>query len=228
MSRLLNALRPQKSTPARRRIRKEGKKMFTAEFNDYQRERAHMRAYRSAFIAWIKLVGILRWLPIMIVAVCFSVAANGQQYYFVDCSGTNPNDFATIDSALAVAGPGSIALVTGTCTENVAINNAWNLNVGAWNGQTANIAGNVSVLGSNSVFHYGLNVSNPAKDAFDINSSHAVTLEACTGKGGLSNGLNGRCCMDRARAELSHFAVCLTRRYLDGGQSLDGPRRAFD
>jgi len=95
--------------------------MFTPGINGIHEERSHVRAYQSALIVWIRLIGILRWLPVMIVATCFSVAARGQQNYLVDCSGANPNDFPTISSALAVAGPGSIVLVTGTCTENVTI-----------------------------------------------------------------------------------------------------------
>jgi len=164
--------------------------MFTPGINGIHEERSHVRAYQSALIVWIRLIGILRWLPVMIVATCFSVAARGQQNYLVDCSGANPNDFPTISSALAVAGPGSIVLVTGTCTENVTIWSGFNLNIGAWYGQTANIVGNVSINNSDSVFLYGLNVTNPAGDSFDVNNSHAVILDTCTGNGSLSYGLS--------------------------------------
>lgn len=127
--------------------------------------------------------------------VLFSMSAVGtaayaQSYYYVDCSGTNPNDFPTIGSALAVAGPNSYVIVTGTCNENVAINNAWNLNVGAAFGQTANITGGVTVTGSNSVFLYGLNVTNPSGDAFNVTSSHNVTLWTCTANGNQGGGLS--------------------------------------
>jgi hypothetical protein len=118
-----------------------------------------------------------------------ATAAHAQSYYFVDCSGTNPNDYSTIGAALAVAGPNSYVIVTGTCNENVAISNAWNLNLGAAYGQTAKITGNVSVTGSNSVFLYGLNVTNSSGDAFDITSSHNVTLWTCTASGNHGSGL---------------------------------------
>jgi hypothetical protein len=72
----------------------------------------------------------------------------------------------------------------------VAINSALNLNIGAWYGQTASINGNVSIFGSSSVFLYGLNVTNPSGDGFDITSSHAVTLDTCTGNGNLLFGLS--------------------------------------
>ncbi len=131
-------------------------------------------------------------LPLLVLSACLTVSAPalGQAYYFVDCSGTNPNDYSTIGSALAVAGPGSYVLITGTCNENVNITNGWNLNVGAAYGQTANINGNVSVTASNSVFVYGLNVTNPSGDAFDVNSSHNVTLWTCTGNGNAGVGLS--------------------------------------
>jgi hypothetical protein len=152
-------------------------------------------------------------LPFLILCACLTVSApaRGQAHYFVDCSGTNPNDYPTIDSALAVAGPGSYVIVTGTCNENVNITNAWNLNVGAFYGSTATINGNVSVTASNSVFLYGLNVTNPAGDAFDINSSHNVTLWTCTGNGSTGVGISA--------ASLSYVTV-------DGPGSFDNNSNA--
>jgi hypothetical protein len=119
-----------------------------------------------------------------------ATAAQAQSYYFVDCSGANPADYSSIGAALAVAGPNSYVIVTGTCNENVSISNAWNLNLGAYHGSTANINGNVSVVGSNSVFLYGLNVTNSAGDAFNISSSHNVTLWTCTANGNARSGLS--------------------------------------
>jgi hypothetical protein len=134
----------------------------------------------------------MRKLLLLSLALC-SLAASAQSYYFVDCSGTNPAQYSTIGAALAVAGPNSYVLITGTCNENVSINNAWNLNLGAYYGSTANINGNVSVVGSNSVFLYGLNVTNPNGNGFDITSSHNVTLWTCTSNGnaGVGLGVNG-------------------------------------
>jgi Right handed beta helix region len=128
---------------------------------------------------------------LLIVFMTFALAftAHAQSYYFVDCSGANPNDYPTIGSALAVAGPGSYVIVTGTCNENVNISNAWNLNLGAAYGQTASVNGGVSVTGSNSVFLYGLKVTNPSGDGFYISSSHNVTLWTCTAKGNQGSGL---------------------------------------
>jgi hypothetical protein len=127
-------------------------------------------------------------LPVVLLVLI--TAAHAQSYYYVDCSGTNPNDFPTIGAALTVAGPNSYVIVTGTCNENVSINNAWNLNLGAFYGSTATINGNVSVTGSNSVFLYGLNVTNAFGDAFDVNSSHNVALWTCAGNGNAGVGLS--------------------------------------
>jgi len=128
---------------------------------------------------------------LLLLAMAFTVAAaaHAQSYYYVDCSGTNPADFSTIGAALAVAGPNSYILVTGTCNEKVNITNFSNLNLGAFYGSTATINGNVSVTASNSVFLYGLNVTNPSGDGFDINSSHNVTLWTCTANGNAGTGL---------------------------------------
>lgn len=131
-----------------------------------------------------------RGLLLLVAAFGFATAAHAQTYYYVDCSGANPADFSTIGAALAVAGPNSYILVTGTCNENVTVTNFWNLNLGAVYGSTATIHGNVSILASNSVFLYGLNVTNLAGDAFDVTSSHNVTLWTCTGNGNSGVGLS--------------------------------------
>jgi len=130
-----------------------------------------------------------RLLLLMMMLLALIPAARAQSYYFVDCSGANPADYSSIGAALAVAGPNSYVLVTGTCNENVSINNAWNLNLGAFYGSTANINGNVSVTASNSVFLYGLNVTNASGDGFDVTSSHNVTLWTCAANGNQGSGL---------------------------------------
>jgi hypothetical protein len=61
------------------------------------------------------------------------------------------SDYSTIGAALAVAGPNSYVIITGTCNENVNITNASNLNVGAACGSTATINGNFSLTDSNTV-----------------------------------------------------------------------------
>lgn len=131
-----------------------------------------------------------RALFLLLMALAATTTALAQSYYYVDCSGTNPADFATISAALAVAGPNSYILVTGICNENVSITNASNLNIGAFYGSTATVHGNISITASNSVFLYGLNVTNPSGDGFDVTSSHNVTLWTCTANGNAGVGLS--------------------------------------
>jgi hypothetical protein len=178
--------------PAFSRMREDGEEMLTTS-DGIAGERRHRgtrgtSGKQTAPGTW--RIGHHRWLPMLMMTVCFAVAAHGQQYYYVDCTHTNPSDYPSITSALQFAGPGSIILVNGPCTENVSINSAFNLNIGAYYGQTANIVGNVSVYGSGSIYLYGLNVTNASGDGFDIASSHAVTLDTCTANGNLADGLN--------------------------------------
>lgn len=131
------------------------------------------------------------WLVTLILLFGFAAAAHGQQYLYVDCSGANPNDYPTITSALAnVTGPGAYILVMGTCTENVVVNNAFNISIGAWYGSTANIVGSVTVNASDGVFLYGLIVTNSTSNGFTFNSSRAVTLVGCSANSNQLAGLN--------------------------------------
>jgi hypothetical protein len=151
----------------------------------------HLITLKQHAPAVVRRKGRCLWLLMLILAGCFTATARAQQYYFVDCTGTNPFDFPSITSALASGvGPGAFILVTGPCTENVSINSAFNLSIGAWYGQTASIVGHISVTGSESVYFYGLNVSNPSGDGFDVSSSRAVTLDTCTSNGNLGLALN--------------------------------------
>jgi hypothetical protein len=131
------------------------------------------------------------WLVTLILFFGFTAAAHGQQYLTVDCSGANPNDYPSITAALAnVTGPGYYILVTGTCTENVVVNNAFNISIGAFYGSTANIVGSVTVNESEGVFLYGLIVTNSTANGFLINSSRAVELVGCSANSNQLAGLN--------------------------------------
>ncbi len=163
--------------------------MLRAETNGNFGEQQHLVTSANAAVARTRRIGNHFWLLILTMAACFTVAAHGQQYYYVDCTGVATWEYPSITSALGVAGPGSVILVTGPCNENVSIDLAQNLNIGAWYGQTATINGNVNVYASNDVFLYGLNVTNPAGNAFEITSSHAVVLDSCTGNGNSGYGV---------------------------------------
>jgi hypothetical protein len=108
----------------------------------------------------------------------------------VDCSGADPNAFPNINSAIPYATPGSSIIVSGTCNENVTLQGQSGLNLGAWWGQTANLNGNVSILNSELVYIYGLNVSNARGDGFLVASSKSVVLDTCTSNGNAGVGLS--------------------------------------
>jgi len=107
----------------------------------------------------------------------------------VDCSGANKQAFPSITAALPSAGPGSTILVTGTCNEDVFITGATSLNLGAWFGQTVTINGNITVDHSPFVYLYGLNVTNPNGDGFNINFSQAI-IDTCTSNGNAGSGVS--------------------------------------
>jgi hypothetical protein len=152
---------------------------------------------------------------IRILAVIFGLAtlfvfpnAARAQFFFVDCS--NPLAlYPTINSALPFAGPGSFIAVNGTCNENVFINGAVNLDLGAFFGQTATLNGNLSINNSQNVFVFGLNVTNPFGDGIDVNSSRSVVLDACTSNGNAGNGMSA--------GQSSDVAVTATGSFSNNG-----------
>jgi hypothetical protein len=119
----------------------------------------------------------------------FPMAARAQ-FLFVDCSGTNPSAYPTINSALPSAGPGAFIAVTGTCNESVFLYGVHNLTLGAFFGQTATLNGNLTVQNSQLVYVYGLNVTTVFGNGIDVNSSRSVVLDTCTSSGNAGNGLS--------------------------------------
>jgi hypothetical protein len=112
-----------------------------------------------------------------------------QAQLLVDCSGTNPNEYPSINAALPNATNGSTILVTGTCNENVNLQGWTGLNLGAWYGQTATLNGALSIANSQNIFLYGLNVTNSLVDGVTVSDSTAVFLDSCTSSGNKLNGL---------------------------------------
>jgi Right handed beta helix region len=112
------------------------------------------------------------------------------QFLLVDCSGTNPSAYPSINAALPSAGPGAFILVTGACNENVSLQGQNALNLGAFYGQTAAVNGGITINNSQNIFLYGLNVTNPSGDGIGVNSSRSVTLDTCTSNGNPGVGLN--------------------------------------
>src|SRR5215467_8999494 len=111
------------------------------------------------------------------------------QFLYVDCSGTNPNAYPSINAALPNAGPGAFVLVTGVCNESVSLQSVDHLNLGAFFGQTATINGGISINNSADIHLFGLNVTNPAGEGIDVGNSRSVTLDTCTSNGNGDNGI---------------------------------------
>jgi hypothetical protein len=124
-----------------------------------------------------------------ILALLFSPGIRAQ-FLLVDCSGTNPNVYSTINAALPNAGPGAFILITGVCNENVSLQGQSALNLGAFYGQNAGLNGGLTINNSQNIFLYGLEVTNPSGDGIAVNNSRSITLDSCTSNGNLNVGLH--------------------------------------
>ena len=126
--------------------------------------------------------------PILaLLMVC--AAANAQM--IVDCTGSDLTAFPSISSALAVAAPNSTILIeAGPCAETVLVQLQHSgLYLGSYWGQSTSVSGGVTIQGTQSVYIYGLNVSNSAGDGIVVSDSRNITLDSCTSSGNSGNGL---------------------------------------
>jgi len=126
--------------------------------------------------------------PGMVMWLCSAGGVHAQEL-FVDCSGTNPYVYPSINAALPNAGPGAFIFVTGTCNESVSLYGQNGLNLGAFFGQTAQINGNLSINNSQNVYLYGLSVTNSFGDGINIHNSRGVVLDSCASVGNSGVGL---------------------------------------
>ncbi len=143
-----------------------------------------MNAYRNLLCQALRVL-----VPGILVLLC-SPGALRAQFLNVDCSGTNPYVYPSINAALPNAGPGAFIVVTGTCNENIFLYGQSALNLGAPYGQTAIINGTISIANSNNIFLYGLNVTNPSGDGIVVGNSRSVVLDTCASTGNVGVGLS--------------------------------------
>ncbi len=125
----------------------------------------------------------------MILLFLFCPTGLRAQVLIVDCTGADLSAYPSIGAALPNATPGAFILVRGPCTENVFLNGVSGLNLGAFFGQTATINGAVSISGSQNLFLYGLNVTNPGGDGISVSDSRNISLNVCTSNGNGGVGL---------------------------------------
>jgi len=143
-----------------------------------------MNAYRTLLPKALRVL-----VPGILMLLCLPGALRAQ-FLNVDCSGTNPYAYPSINAALPNAGPGAFILVTGTCNESVALYGQNALNLGAYFGGSAQINGNVSVNHSENIYLYGLSVTNSFGDGINVNNSRGVTLDTCASNGNAGVGLS--------------------------------------
>jgi hypothetical protein len=142
-----------------------------------------MNAYRNLLLKALRVL-----VPGILVLLC-SPGALHAQFLQVDCSGTNPYAYTSINAALPSAGPGAFILVAGTCNESVSLNGQNALNLGAYYGTTAQINGNVSINNSQNIYLYGLSVTNASGDGIGVHNSRSVVLDTCASIGNAGVGL---------------------------------------
>ena len=122
---------------------------------------------------------------------CFPGLACAQNYYNVDCSGTQSWASPTINSALPLAVPGDyIVILGGPCTENVNLNHASGIYLGALYGTSVNLVGNLSISDSQNLFIYGLNITSASTSGISVQYSQDVIIDSCTSNNNAGNGLN--------------------------------------
>jgi hypothetical protein len=127
-----------------------------------------------------------RWGLLLAFAICFSAPSRTQSV--VDCAGTTPGAFTTINAAVSSAGPGTFILVTGPCNEDVSLSNQTNIFLGAWYGTRATVSNQISVSGSHGVYLYDWTF--PVQRALEFRREHAsLILDSCTSNGSAANGL---------------------------------------
>lgn len=132
-----------------------------------------------------------RSLYALAVIACFSfVPASAFGQFIVDCSGNTPGAFTTINSVIPLLNDGAVVRITGTCTENVNIGGIRNLTIGAPFGETATLNGHLGINGTQNLFLYGMNVTNPNWDGIDISNSSGLKIDSCTSSNNAGSGLS--------------------------------------
>jgi len=121
---------------------------------------------------------LLRLFTVVALTCFLSTIVHSQ--VLVDCTGADVTAYPSINAALtANTGPVTM-LVTGPCSEYLWIQGRTGITIGAAWGQTVTITGQIVILESQSIYLYGLKVTNPWGSGFDIESSHGIVMDSCT------------------------------------------------
>lgn len=146
------------------------------------------------------------WSSLLGVIVCLGIfclpnraAAQAQfpifnQWFNVDCSGTNPDPsvFPSINSVVPfLTDRSAIHLAPGTtCNESVGFYNLSYIWLSTDYGSTANLNGTLTIGDSDWVWLGGVNVHSPAGNGISVDNTRDVHLENCSSSGNTGNGLS--------------------------------------
>ena len=125
---------------------------------------------------------------------CLFFIANraGAQYLLVDCSGSTPGTYSSINYALSAASNGAyIYVYPGTCYEDVNITNVSNISIGTWWPGAVVLHGSFTVNGSNNVFLYGFSIISGYGNGINVyRSSRNVMIDSCSSSNNSGYGAN--------------------------------------
>jgi Right handed beta helix region len=129
---------------------------------------------------------------LFLLALAVLVPAISHAQLVVDCTGTTPGAFPSINAALPSAGAGTaIFVVGGPCNESLQLAGWTDLFIGTYNGYP-NVAlnGSISVSDSHGVYFHGLNITSATGDGINVVQSQALIIDSCTSSGNAGNGLD--------------------------------------
>lgn len=129
---------------------------------------------------------------VFLLALAALVPAISHAQLVVDCTGTTPGTFPSINAALPNAGAGTaIFVVAGPCNENLQLAGWTDLFIGTYNGYpSVAINGSINVSDSHGVYFHGLNITSATGDGINVTQSQALIIDSCTSSGNAGNGLN--------------------------------------
>lgn len=107
--------------------------------------------------------------------------------YTVGCPGGSGGTYSSINSVLPLLVPGDTVLVSGTCTENVTLEEM--NQIGLVGSPSANLAGTLLISDSSVLGIVNFNVSSPSSYGIAVESSRDIGFDNCTSSGNAGVGL---------------------------------------
>lgn len=114
---------------------------------------------------------------------CISHAAT----YTVGCPGGTGGAYNSINSVLPLLVPGDVVFVSGTCTENVTIEEMNQISL--LGSPFANLVGSLFIGDSSVIFVANFNVTSPTGYGIAVESGRDINFDACTSNGNADAGI---------------------------------------